>query len=56
MVSLEAWIIKRDGFKYSELKVMYDHRPSKIDLHKQFEARTWQSGETIHDYYHEKNF
>jgi len=37
-----------------ELKVMYNHRPSKIDLRKQFEARTWQSGETFHDYYHEK--
>jgi len=33
---------------------MYDHRPSKINLRNQFEARTWQSGKTFHDYYHEK--
>lgn len=37
-----------------ELKSMYDHRPSRIDLRKQFEARLWQQGETFHDYYHEK--
>lgn len=37
-----------------ELKAMYDHRPNKIDLRKQFEARTWQPGETFHDYYHDK--
>lgn len=37
-----------------ELKSMYDHRPSKVDLRKQFEARLWQSGETFHDYFHEK--
>jgi len=37
-----------------ELKIMYDHHPNKIYLRKQFEARTWQSGEIFHDYYHEK--
>lgn len=37
-----------------ELKAMYDHRPNKIDLRRQFEKRTWQPGEMFHDYYHEK--
>lgn len=37
-----------------ELREMYDHRPSKVKLRKQFEARVWKSSETFHQYVHEK--
>lgn len=37
-----------------EIQTVYDHRPSKMDLRKQFEKRTWQHGETFQDYYQEK--
>lgn len=38
----------------SEMQEMYDHRPSKILLRKQFEERVWQREETFHQYVHEK--
>ncbi|XP_071574019.1 uncharacterized protein [Temnothorax nylanderi] len=37
-----------------EMKAMFDYRPNKIDLRKQFEARMWQPSESFHDYYHDK--
>ncbi|XP_071652503.1 uncharacterized protein [Temnothorax longispinosus] len=37
-----------------EMKAMFDCRPNKIDLRKQFEARMWQPSESFHDYYHDK--
>jgi len=38
----------------SELREMFDHRPSKIELRRTFEQRIWQKGETFHDYVHAK--
>lgn len=38
----------------SEMREMYDHRPSKILLRKQFEERVWKMEETFHQYVHEK--
>lgn len=37
-----------------KLREMYDHRPSKILLRKQFEERSWKKKETFHQYVHEK--
>lgn len=37
-----------------ELREMYDHRPSKVKLRKQFEGRVWKPSETFHQYVHEK--
>lgn len=38
----------------AELTKMFDVRPSKLDLKKQFEARTWKANENFSDYFHEK--
>jgi len=37
-----------------ELREMFDHRPSRIELRKTFEQRVWQKGETFHEYVHAK--
>lgn len=37
-----------------ELKIMFDHRPSRITLRKKFEERVWKKGETFSDYVHQK--
>jgi len=37
-----------------ELKIMFDHRPSKVILRKKFEERVWKKGETFGDYMHQK--
>lgn len=37
-----------------ELRKMYDHRPSRVKLRKQFEERVWRRDETFHQYAHEK--
>lgn len=33
---------------------MFDHRPSKLALRKEFENRVWTTGENFSEYYHEK--
>jgi len=33
---------------------MFDNRPSKLTLRRDFEKRKWRSGETFAEYYHEK--
>jgi len=38
----------------NELKVMFNHRPSKIMLRKKFEERVWKKGESFTDYMHQK--
>jgi len=38
----------------TEMKIMFDHRLSKLALKKEFEERKWQNNETFSDYYHEK--
>ena len=38
----------------SEMKKMFDHRPSKMKLHRQFEKRSWRYDESFTDYYYDK--
>jgi len=38
----------------NEMREMYDHRPSRMRLKKQFEERMWKREETFHQYVHEK--
>ncbi|KYN01998.1 hypothetical protein ALC62_07198 [Cyphomyrmex costatus] len=38
----------------NELREMFDHRPSRLELRKTFEQRVWQRGETFHEYVHAK--
>lgn len=38
----------------NEMREMYDHRPSRMLLRKQFEERIWKKEETFHQYVHEK--
>jgi len=33
---------------------MFDHRPTRMDLRRQFEKRTWRGDETFSDYFHDK--
>jgi len=33
---------------------MFDHRSSNLTLRKEFERRTWQTGETFRAYFHDK--
>ncbi|XP_043282371.1 uncharacterized protein [Venturia canescens] len=37
-----------------EMRTMFDHRPNKVALRRQFENRIWKSGETFNDYHHDK--
>lgn len=37
-----------------EMKRMFDHRPSKLALRKEFEQRIWRVGEAFSEYYHDK--
>ncbi|XP_018377468.1 PREDICTED: LOW QUALITY PROTEIN: uncharacterized protein K02A2.6-like [Trachymyrmex cornetzi] len=37
-----------------EMVQMFDSRPSKLTLRKEFEARVWKTEESFCDYYHEK--
>ncbi|XP_076248026.1 uncharacterized protein LOC143187672 [Calliopsis andreniformis] len=37
-----------------EMKIMFDHRPSRLSLRRQFENRVWNSGELFTDYFHDK--
>ncbi|RLU18149.1 hypothetical protein DMN91_010392 [Ooceraea biroi] len=37
-----------------EMGRMFDHRPSKLTLKKEFEQRMWQPGESFLEYYHDK--
>jgi len=36
------------------MQQLFDLRPGKLSLRKEFEARTWKTGEPFCDYYHEK--
>jgi len=36
------------------MKGMFDLRQSRVELHKKFERRMWQSSESFSNYYHEK--
>lgn len=38
----------------SEMSRMFDNRPSKLTLRRDFEKRKWRSGERFAEYYHEK--
>lgn len=38
----------------SEMREMYDQRPSKVELRKKFEERTWKREETFQQYVHDK--
>lgn len=38
----------------SQMKTMYDHRPSKLGLRKEFEQRKWHSNEAFTEYFHDK--
>lgn len=38
----------------SEMKRIFDHRPSKLILKKEFERRTWRAGEIFNEYCHDK--
>lgn len=33
---------------------MFDHRPARITLRKNFEKRVWQTAELFSEYFHEK--
>ncbi|XP_011879402.1 PREDICTED: uncharacterized protein LOC105568378, partial [Vollenhovia emeryi] len=37
-----------------KMKQMFDHRPSKMALRRDFERRVWQTGESFSEYYHSK--
>ncbi|XP_076660686.1 uncharacterized protein LOC143364060 [Halictus rubicundus] len=37
-----------------EMKMMFDHRPSKLTLRKEFESRVWTAGEPFSEYCHDK--
>lgn len=37
-----------------EMKIAFDHRPSKLDRRKKFERRTWHSDESFNEYYNDK--
>ncbi|XP_076232912.1 uncharacterized protein LOC143178263 [Calliopsis andreniformis] len=37
-----------------EMKIMFDHRPSRLSLRRQFENRVWNSGKLFTDYFHDK--
>ena len=39
---------------FKEMKVMFDHKPRKLQLRKQFEERYWKHGENFSDYVHDK--
>lgn len=36
------------------MKVMFDLRPTKVTMSRNFERRTWQSKESFSDYFHDK--
>ena len=38
----------------AEMTAMFDDRPKKLNLRKEFEARIWQKNESFADYYHDK--
>ena len=38
----------------TEMKLMFDHRPSKLTLRREFENRTWQHNEPFSDYFYDK--
>lgn len=38
----------------TQMREMFDHRPSQLSLKKEFERRTWQISETFNNYCHEK--
>lgn len=37
-----------------EMRGMYDRRPSRLALRKEFERRTWRTGESFNEYCHDK--
>lgn len=39
---------------WEKMKQMFDHRPSKLALRREFEQRMWQAGESFVEYYHSK--
>lgn len=36
------------------MKTIFDYRPNKADLRKQFETRRWQNTESFFEYYQDK--
>ncbi|KYQ50810.1 hypothetical protein ALC60_10096 [Trachymyrmex zeteki] len=38
----------------NEMKKMFDHRPSKMELRRRFEKRNWRHDESFADYYYDK--
>jgi len=39
---------------FEEMQGIFDHRPGKMELRKQFERRTWRHGETFSHYFYDK--
>lgn len=39
---------------WEKMRQMFDHRPSKLSLRREFERRVWQAGESFNEYYHSK--
>ena len=37
-----------------DMQQMFDFRPAKVTLRKEFEVRMWQSGKSFANYFHEK--
>lgn len=37
-----------------KMRIMFDHRPMRMDLRKKFEEKTWCSGETFSNYFFNK--
>lgn len=38
----------------SEMRRMFRHRVSKLDLRREFEERIWKRGESLSEYLHDK--
>lgn len=36
------------------MRIMFDHRPAKMELRKQFEKRVWRGDEAFNDYFYDK--
>ena len=37
-----------------KMRIMFDHRPTKMDVRKRFEKRIWRNDETFCDYFYDK--
>ncbi|KYN30352.1 Gag-Pol polyprotein [Trachymyrmex cornetzi] len=37
-----------------KMRIMFDHRPAKLDLRRRFEKRVWRNDETFNNYFYDK--